>query len=417
MRAFAFIIFILILGCSNDKSTEKQFEFPPEWEEHQAVWIDINDAWSPFSVRGQINTRLEIVKHLHKNVQVKVLTTSDSLSNSLVDQMIEMQIDTSKVQMIVHPLPNNYMRDTGPIFLSNGDSLKMANWNWKCLNNWCGEVKNLRGTIDDSLANKYGYSIKSSPFNYEGGAIVVNNHSALSISDYALEQNEGNVPIEEIEKSIKYLYGKEQVIWLKGIPLIERNGLKIENYFGQGADGHIDALVRFANDSTLLVTTISEEDRSKSPIQEHDYKVYQSYLEQLQKAKRVNGKPFTIVEIPAPDISLHVAPIPAAVIWEVLEIYELTDQFEMDDFINMVPIIGYANYLVSNGVVLVAQYWEERLPESEKKKDEEMVAILKKYFPDREIIGIPAKAINWDGGGIHCSTQQEPKINLVNQRK
>ncbi len=411
MRAYTFIFFILIIGCSNDKSLEKQFEFPPEWEEHQSVWIDINDAWNPFSVNGQIATRLEIVKHLHKNVQVKVLTTSDSLSNALVDRMIQMQVDTSKIQMIIHPLPNNFMRDTGPIFLSNGKELKMANWNWKCINSWCDDIHNLRGTIDDSLANRYNYSVKTSPVNYEGGAIVVNSNSALSIEDFALEQNENNILLEDIEKSIKELYGKEQVIWLKGIPLLERNGLKVENYFGQGADGHIDALVRFANDSTLLVTTISEEDKNKSPIQQYDYEIFQGYLKQLQQAKRVNGKPFTIVEIPSPDISLHTAALPAMVIWEVLEVYGLTEQFAQDDMINMVPIMGYANYLVSNGVVLVSQYWEEGLPESEKKKDEEMVAILKKYFPDREIIGIHAKAINWDGGGIHCSTQQEPKIN------
>ena len=402
MRIFILLLIIFITGCSQPNTSIGNYTFPPEWEAHEAVWIDISDFLSPFSLSGQIKARLEIVNALHDKLTVQVLTTSDSLSNSLVDQMIKMGIDTSKVKMIVYPLPNNFIRDTGPIFLSNGESLQMANWNWKCINSWCDDTNNLRGTIDDSLAVRFGYRVKSSPINYEGGAIVVNNHSALSIMDYALKQNEGNIPIEEIEKSIKDLYGKEQVIWLNGIPLIERNGLKTGNYFGQGADGHIDALVRFANDSTLLVTTISEQDRNKSPIQEHDYKVYQSYIQQLRQVKRVNGRPFHIVEIPSPDISLHIAPIPASVIWQLLERYDLTDQFGKEDMINMVPIMGYANYLVSNGVVLVSQYWREGLPESEKRKDEEMLAILKKYFPDREIIGIQVKAINWDGGGIHC---------------
>ncbi|QLE02788.1 agmatine deiminase family protein [Galbibacter sp. BG1] len=411
MRLLTFFIVIIITGCSEQKKAVKEYSFPPEWEPHEAVWIDINDYWSPYSVKGQITTRLEIVKALHEKVTVKVLTTSDSLSNSLLEEMVQMSIDTSKIKMVIHPLPNNFIRDTGPIFLTNGDSLVMANWNWKCINLWCDETNNLRGTIDDSLASRFGYSVKSSPINYEGGAIVVNNHSALSILDYALEQNEGKIPIEDIETSIKDLYGKDQVIWLKGIPLIERNGLKIENYFGAGADGHIDALVRFANDSTLLVTTISEEDKLKSPLQEHDYEIFQNYLKQLQKAKRVNGMPFTIVEIPSPDISLHVGTLPASVIWQLLEQFSLTEQFSKEDMINYVPVMGYANYLVSNEVVLVSQYWEKGLPESEKRKDENMIAILKKYFPNREIIGISAKALNWDGGGIHCSTQQEPRIN------
>lgn len=73
--------------------------------------------------------------------------------------------------------------------------------------------------------------------------------------------------------------------------------------------------------------------------------------------------------------------------------------------------MSYANYLVTNGAVLVAQYWEEGLPLTEKDKDEAMIKILKKVFPHREIIGIKAKDINWYGGGIHCATQQEPKVD------
>ncbi|MEO1653675.1 MAG: agmatine deiminase family protein, partial [Bacteroidota bacterium] len=406
------LLFTFIFGCTpSEESKTARFSFPPEWEPHQAVWMSINNVWGDEQeAAGQISARLKVTQALSKYVPVKVLTNADSMAVLLTDSLLHYQVDTSQVKIIVHPLPHYFMRDTGPIFISNGEQLRMANWNWKCLNKWCDEVNNLRGTIDDSLAIRFGYEVQDSPINYEGGAIVVNSHSALSIQDYVLEQNEGNIPLAEIEKEILNLYGKEQMIWLEGIPLLERNGFKTEKYFGQGADGHVDALVRFANDSTLLVTTISEEDKDKSPIQQHDYEIYQGYLKQLKTKKRQNGQPFTIVEIPSPDISLHEYKLPAASFWDVIEQYEITDKFTKEDTVKMIPTMGYANYLVSNGVVLVAQYWEEGLPLSEKQKDEKMVELLSQYFPNREIVGIPAKTINWYGGGIHCATQQEPQV-------
>ncbi|WP_262481899.1 agmatine deiminase family protein [Cecembia lonarensis] len=35
--------------------------------------------------------------------------------------------------------------------------------------------------------------------------------------------------------------------------------------------------------------------------------------------------------------------------------------------------------------------------------------MYKQAFPGREIVFVDALSLNWHGGGIHCSTQQEPK--------
>ncbi|RNB87214.1 hypothetical protein EDM56_16185 [Brevibacillus fluminis] len=36
--------------------------------------------------------------------------------------------------------------------------------------------------------------------------------------------------------------------------------------------------------------------------------------------------------------------------------------------------------------------------------------ILQAAFPDREIVQINPTAVNWNGGGIHCITQQQPVL-------
>ena len=330
--------------CLSVKKTEAQFTYPPEWEPHQAIWMSINDQWGDKETASwQIEARLQLANALQDYTSVKILTNKDSLARAIVSNLYEMGADTTQITTITHPLPNYFIRDTGPIFLTNGSQLKVANWKWKCLNHWCDSINNLRGTIDDSLAARFNYPMQTSTINYEGGAIVVNNHSALSIMDFALDQNEGNLAIEEIEKEILNLYGKKQMIWLEGIPLMDRNGYKVGKFFGQGADGHADAFVRFANDSTLLVTTISEEDKNKNLIAKHDYGIFQGYLQQLKEKRRANGKPFHIVEIPSPDLSYHQYPMPAAENWDMLEQYEATQYFTKEDTVFMVPTMGYAN--------------------------------------------------------------------------
>jgi agmatine deiminase len=58
--------------------------------------------------------------------------------------------------------------------------------------------------------------------------------------------------------------------------------------------------------------------------------------------------------------------------------------------------------------VLVPAYWHQGLPEREREKDEEVRTTLQRLFPDRRVVQIQPLAINWDGGGMHCITQQQP---------
>ena len=47
---------------------------------------------------------------------------------------------------------------------------------------------------------------------------------------------------------------------------------------------------------------------------------------------------------------------------------------------------------------------------SSPKKEKKAKKIMQEVFPDREIIFLDVMTINYYGGGIHCSTQQEPSV-------
>jgi agmatine deiminase len=49
------------------------------------------------------------------------------------------------------------------------------------------------------------------------------------------------------------------------------------------------------------------------------------------------------------------------------------------------------------------------MPLLDPKRDRQALAVLKKVFPEREIVGVPSREILLGGGNIHCITQQVPQ--------
>jgi len=49
------------------------------------------------------------------------------------------------------------------------------------------------------------------------------------------------------------------------------------------------------------------------------------------------------------------------------------------------------------------------MPLLDRKTDRSAAARLRRAFPGREIVGVPAREILLGGGNIHCITQQVPR--------
>ena len=61
---------------------------------------------------------------------------------------------------------------------------------------------------------------------------------------------------------------------------------------------------------------------------------------------------------------------------------------------------SYVNFYLGNSRIVY--------PLLDPRHDEEAAAILRRAFPDREVVGVPAREILLGGGNIHCITQQVP---------
>ncbi|MFH6772014.1 agmatine deiminase family protein [Gaetbulibacter aestuarii] len=407
MKYFAIIFVLLFIGCSKNKTSK--YSFPPEWEPHEAVWTDYA---TENSYPTSYNDRLKVIATLSKYVKTKVVYDNDSLKSSALGKLDSLGAKWTNVEFIKTDFPMNWVRDPGPIFATNGKQLRLIDFKWSSYGDAYPaftEYDKPRGDADNKLALDMGIDIDSTGIYLEGGGIDVSHNTVMAYRAMA-DQRNPNKSLKEVEKTILKALNKKQMIWLDEFPLIDKPQHKIDNIFGNGANGHIDVSTRFLNDSTIVATVISERDKNKSILQQEDYRIYQSNLEQLKKARQPNGKPYIIVTIEAPDYSLYYYPSVIDQSYLDRQREETKEKFKAGDSIRFVPCLEYANFLITNGAVICSKTWKEGMPESEKIKDERLQTILRKYFPDRDIVPLDVLEISWGGGGIHCRTQQEPKL-------
>jgi agmatine deiminase len=61
---------------------------------------------------------------------------------------------------------------------------------------------------------------------------------------------------------------------------------------------------------------------------------------------------------------------------------------------------SYVNFYIANGGVVV--------PLLDARTDRAALAKIRRLFPGRKVVGVPAREILLGGGNIHCITQQIP---------
>ena len=137
---------------------------------------------------------------------------------------------------------------------------------------------------------------------------------------------------------------------------------------GDDTDGHIDTIVRFAPDDTLVYVGCDDADDCQ-------YADFKALEEQLRELKTIEGRPYRLLRLPMPEAIL-------------------------DEEGERLPAT-YANFLVMNSRVLVPVYGQPT-------NDEWALRIIGEAFPDRELVPIDSRTIIRQHGSIHCCTMQLP---------
>lgn len=289
-----------------------------------------------------------------------------------------------KLILMAIPSDDAWARDVGPTVLVKEDVEKRAvNWSF---NAWGGEVDGLYASWDkdDKVAIAFCKDLDlnyydAAPFVLEGGSIHSDGEGTVMVTESCLLSAGRNPHLtkEQIEEKLLEYLGAKKVLWLPS------------GIYNDETNEHVDNVCAFtAPGEVVLAWTDNKEDPQ--------YKMSLADLEYLESVTDARGRKLTIHKLPVPDR-------PVLVEKEDLDNYEFEDGEDVREVGERLAA-SYVNYYVINGAVLIPQFGA-----GNEASDARALEIMKPLFPDREVVGIDARAILLGGGNIHCITQQIPE--------
>jgi len=402
-RTILSLLWIILLPIG---TIAQAIRMPAEWESQEKVWL----TWFGQERRDSVSCR--VMEALQTTVELVLNVESDSMKSIAIRYMGNYRIDISQIEFVTDRYVDFFTRDYVFFVKDKKHKLQVVCYDYSAYGAFnetaMPDEEKKYGRWDERLAKQLNLPVINSEYVFEGGGIEVNGRGTLmAIKQMALQRNPKK-SLSEIEIELKRTLGARKIIWLEQ-GLIEdrrfpKSGPFYKNYFGGGANMHIDELCRFVDESTVVLPFIPKEDKDKSPVDSINYPMLEANFKILQQAKTANGKKLKIIRIPMPEIEQ----LKYTLTVEEADFRLKALGFKKGDTIHRIPAASYCNFFVSNKVVLIPKYWMPGMSDSQKQKDDEVYKVFTKLFPNRKIIQLFARTVNRGGGGIHCMTHELP---------
>ena len=339
---------------------------PAEWTPHAATWTNWphnNDLWE-----GELNAVQEdfagLISVISRYERVNLNVPDNNVQQTATHYLQQANATMSNIHFNTMPYNDVWLRDSGPIFIKQPNN-KLAVIDWQ-FNGWGNKYEHaLDNNAPETLAKHLNIKRYQAPYIMEGGALEINTQGVcLTTRSCLLNQNRNeNLSEEELESILRTYLGVKHVIWLEA-------GLE-----GDHTDGHIDTIVRFTDDNTIVCSVTNDKNDT-------NYPVMQDNKQSLKSLRNHEGNPYTIIDLPLPKNRL---------------------EFHGE---RLAPT--YANFYVGNGFVVVPQYNDPN--------DQLALDVLTPLFPGRNVIGASARHLITGGGAFHCVTQQQPQGDLDHEQ-
>ncbi|MEV6752658.1 agmatine deiminase family protein [Streptomyces sp. NPDC051214] len=341
-------------GPGAEATTAKGLRMGAEWESHARTfmsWPALESVWEedlPY-VREDI---ARVARAIAEYEYVVMLARPEQ-------RKAAQKACGSDVEVISLAVDDLWARDTVPVFVEQDGDVVGIDLNF---NGWGNKQEHTNDArVGRSLLPEYGIPRRKAPLVAEGGSFETDGEGTLLITESSIVNDNRNrgKSRDQIESELKRTLGVEKVIWLAGV-----RGEDI-------TDAHVDSLVRFTAPGVVLldraVPGMPADSWSRSADQAKAV---------LGEAKDARGRSFEVVDLPQPD--------PDRI------------RGEGDDFVST-----YTNFYVANDAVFLPEF-------GDRKADRRAQSILREHFPERDVVPVRIDTIASGGGGIHCSTHDQP---------
>ena len=323
------LIFCMSMFFST-RSEAERIRMPAEWEPQAATWMQ----WPGPSEKQLRPVFADIIRSVQKYQPVHLIAPSTAAQRDALAFLKRARVPTRNVTWHIRPTDNSWMRDNGPIYLTDGRETWIQDWTFDA---WGGNFGPDVGHSNDDRVPAYvgGYLSlhveDRSGYVLEKGNVETNGAGVFLLNFDCQDQRNPGLTRQEHEQILKEAFGATQIIWAYGHDPED------------GTTGHIDGIARFINRNTVVISDSGQETEALL-------------------AEDLKREGYDVLWYP-----------------------------------------GDPNWLVGNGFVLANG-------EGDPAFEAELRDYLQRFFPGRDVLLINALAVNEAGGGIHCLTNDQPRL-------
>lgn len=389
-----------------------------DFEPAAAVWLGYDAGHEAFTA--------ELARALHPHVPLKLLVRDDESEAAARALLALHGVPAERVQWLQHPAAMFFVRDALVFGLAPDGGLGVVDFRWTHYGwpAWCRGRRGLANcgvvdpgpaaTLDRELAAQLGAAVFTSALAMEGGGVESNGQGLLIANEALWTSRNPQLPRSAIERELRRLPGVRQVVWLPaGLaqdPL--HRGRVVGRYVAWGTGGHTDEFVRFADPRTVLLAWPDEAEAARHPVARLNLQRMRRNLEILQAVRDPQGRPLTVLKLPLPRVVERPVRLAADADptwsrgWSASLLPPGAGWRDGDEVIQ-VAAASTLNFVVANGVVLVPDYRRHGTPE---RQHRQVLEVLGRAFPGRQLVEVDAIGANWVGAGAHCATLNEPRV-------
>ncbi|WP_028103419.1 agmatine deiminase family protein [Pseudoduganella violaceinigra] len=330
------------------------WQMPDEGSQQRAVWMAFaakEAIWGAKLSQPAQQALARIANAISAHHPVKMLVNPEDLATAR-------QLCGASVQLFEHAIDDLWMRDTGCVFVRNGRGERAAlSFNF---NGWGNKQAHARdATVAARMAELSNVPLLRSRLVMEGGGIEVDGQGTAIITESCMLNDNRNPGVgkADAEQELKRLLGLEKILWLPGIANHDIT------------DGHTDFYARFLKPGVVVAAL--DNDRTS-----FDYTVTRRHIELLRTASDARGQPLQIITLETPS--------------------QVRPAYSGKNF-----AAGYVNFLLTDKALFLPEFGD---PVADTAARNALAAQL----PGHQIVQLNIDAIAAGGGGIHCTTQQEP---------
>ncbi|CAO3374791.1 agmatine deiminase family protein [Azospirillum argentinense] len=330
------------------------FTMPGEWERHTRCWMAWPcrpETWPEGAFDAAAAAYTDVARAISRFEPVTMVCDPADVADASL-------ACGPGIEILPLPISDSWVRDTGPSFVTDGKE-QVAGVHWR-FNAWGGNYPDSAKDqeVGRLMLEHLGLRRFAAPLVMEGGSFHVDGEGTLLTTEQCLlnPNRNPNLGKAEIEALLKEHLGISTVIWLG------------EGYQDDETDGHIDEIALFVKPGVVMAITTDDPGDA-------NFKAFQDNLDRLKRARDAQGRELEVIPVRQP---------------------------ARRDENGVRLTLSYTNLYIANGGIV--------MPAFEDPADDEAFRIVRRAFPDREVVQIPALDIVRGGGGIHCITQQQPAV-------